>query len=95
MGTEMSNVVTVNTLAMRGSMPATNWWCAHTKKLRTPVATAVYNMILYPKSFFRAKVATISLTIPMAGRSTTYTSGCPKNQKRCCQRMGSLPRSGS
>ncbi len=26
MGTEMSNVVAVNKWAMRGSMPATNWW---------------------------------------------------------------------
>ena len=25
-GMEISTVVTVNTLAMRGSMPAMNWW---------------------------------------------------------------------
>ncbi len=37
----MSSVVTVKMLAMRGSMPATNWWWAHTKKLSTPVPTAV------------------------------------------------------
>ena len=40
-GTEMSSVVIVKTFAMRGSMPATNWWWAQTKKLNTPVATAV------------------------------------------------------
>jgi hypothetical protein len=46
MGIEMSNVVMVNTWAMRGSMPAMNWWWAHTKKLSTPVATAVKSIIL-------------------------------------------------
>jgi hypothetical protein len=51
--------------------------------------------VRYANIFFRAKTVMISATIPMAGSSTTYTSGCPKNQKRCCQRMGSPPRSGS
>ena len=40
-GIEMISVVIVNTFAMRGSMPATNWWCAQTKKLNTPVANVV------------------------------------------------------
>jgi len=30
----------------------------------------------------------------MAGRTKTYTSGWPKNQKRCCHRSGSPPPSG-
>ena len=46
MGTEMSSVVTVKMFAIRGSIPAMNWWWAYTKKLRTAVATAVYRMIL-------------------------------------------------
>src|SRR3954462_7053819 len=29
--------------------------------------------------------------IPSAGMKMMYTSGWPKNQKRCCQRMGSPP----
>ena len=37
----MSSVVIVKTWAMRGSMPAMNWWCAHTVKLSTPVPKAV------------------------------------------------------
>ena len=41
MGIEMISVVIVKTFAMRGSMPATNWWWAHTKKLMMPVANAV------------------------------------------------------
>ena len=37
----MSSVVIVKMCAMRGSMPAMNWWCAQTKKLITPVPNAV------------------------------------------------------
>jgi hypothetical protein len=33
-------------------------------------------------------------TMPAAGRKMMYTSGCPKNQKRCCQSSGSPPCSG-
>src|SRR5215213_5156291 len=33
----------------------------------------------------------ISLTIPIAGRISTYTSGCARNQKRCCQSSGLPP----
>ncbi len=32
-------------------------------------------------------------TMPAAGRKMIYTSGWPKNQNRCCQRIGSPPRS--
>ena len=42
----MMSVVTVNSPAMRGSMPATNWWCAQTKKLMMLVATAVKMTVL-------------------------------------------------
>ena len=31
----------------------------------------------------------------MAGSTRMYTSGWPKNQKRCCQRSGSPPPDGS
>src|SRR5262245_16902441 len=30
----------------------------------------------------------ISATMPNAGRMRTYTSGCARNQKRCCQSSG-------
>src|SRR6187399_1544014 len=36
-----------------------------------------------------------SPTMPQAGSSTTYTSGWPKNQNRCCHSTGSPPLSGS
>jgi len=31
----------------------------------------------------------------MAGRIRMYTSGCPNNQNRCCQRIGSPPASAT
>lgn len=33
--------------------------------------------------------------IPNPGRIRMYTSGCPKNQKRCWYRIGSPPPAGS
>jgi hypothetical protein len=37
----------------------------------------------------RQKVSTMMLTKPVAGRKMMYTSGWPKNQKRCCQSKAS------
>lgn len=34
------------------------------------------------------------LTIPKAGKIRIYTSGCPKNQKRCWYKIGSPPPRG-
>ena len=48
-----------------------------------------------PKSGLREKTGTTSLITPKAGRMRMYTSGCPKNQKRCCQMIGSPPPAGS
>src|SRR5262245_24944690 len=75
MGTEMSSVVTVKMLAMRGSMPAMNWWCAQTVNDSTPVANAVPSTVLYANIFLRENTVMISAVIPSAGSSTTYTSG--------------------
>ena len=36
----------------------------------------------------------ISETIPMAGRRMIYTSGCPKNQKRCWNKIAEPPSFG-
>src|ERR1700674_674172 len=33
-------------------------------------------------------------TIPIAGTIAMYTSGCPKNQNKCCQRSGEPPECG-
>ena len=48
-------------------------------------------MALYPKIGFLELVAIISDVIPNAGNSTIYTSGCPKNQKRCSNNTGEPP----
>jgi len=38
---------------------------------------------------------TIADTMPIAGRKMMYTSGWPKIQNKCCQRIGSPPPSWS
>ena len=43
---------------------------------------------LYPNTGRRENTANISVTTPKNGRTRMYTSGWPKNQNRCCQRIG-------
>jgi len=45
----------------------------------------------YPKIGLREFVAIISEVIPKAGSNTIYTSGWPKNQKRCSYNTGDPP----
>jgi hypothetical protein len=46
-------------------------------------------------SIFRfANVGMIEVAIPNAGNTMMYTSGCPKNQNRCCHKSGSPPWAG-
>ena len=45
----------------------------------------------YPKIGLRELVAIISDVIPSAGSKTIYTSGCPRNQKRCSYNTGDPP----
>ena len=42
----MISVVTVKMFAMRGSIPATNWWWAQTRNERIPVAIAVFTTVM-------------------------------------------------
>ena len=56
--------------------------------------TSMITIVVRPKSGLREKTGTTSLIMPKAGRMRMYTSGWPKNQKRCCQMMGSPPRAG-
>src|SRR5258708_37467316 len=42
----------------------------------------------------RAKVERMCDVTPMPGRIAIYTSGCPKNQNRCCHRSGDPPSCG-
>ena len=41
----------------------------------------------YPKITLRLNTGMISQIIPKAGRIKMYTSGCPKNQNKCCQKI--------
>src|SRR6476661_7384704 len=70
-------------------------WCPQTRNERTAMATLEKATKLYPKIRFLENVATSSLITPIAGKTRTYTSGCPKNQNKCWKRMGSPPSAGS
>src|SRR3954468_9492637 len=53
------------------------------------VATSESTTARYPKMGRRENVETSVETIPVPGRKMMYTSGWPKNQKRCWKRSGS------
>lgn len=48
-----------------------------------------------PKTGLEENVETMCETIPNAGKINIYTSGCPKNQKRCWYSSTSPPEFGS
>ena len=75
--------------------PVANMWCAQTPKPRKPMATSITIIELRPKIGLRENTGMTSEMMPNAGRIRMYTSGWPKNQKRCCQRIGSPPPCGS
>ena len=72
-------------------IPVANMWCAQTPKpMKTTSSSAIAtsgNAII----FRCVKAGMISVAMPNAGTIRMYTSGCPKNQKRCCQRSVEPP----
>jgi hypothetical protein len=61
-----------------------------------PILIIAHSIPSVPKgSFFFEWWATTWEIIPNPGRIKIYTSGCPKNQNRCWNRMGSPPPTGS
>jgi hypothetical protein len=49
-----------------------------------PIANTAYIIPKYPKIMSFPLIQQVALlTAPKAGRIRIYTSGCPKNQKRC------------
>src|SRR5581483_3841143 len=46
---------------------------------------------LGPSNGLRAKTGRIVEMMPNPGKIAMYTSGCPKNQKRCCHKSGDPP----
>src|SRR6267143_2012226 len=59
-----------------------NMWCAHTLMLTKPMQTVAPTITGYPKMGFRENTGMISDANAKAGIISTYTSGCPKSQKR-------------
>ena len=72
-------------------IPTVNMWCAHTPRLTNAIPTEAATMAGYPKIALRENTGITSLAIPNAGITSTYTSGCARNQKRCCQSSGLPP----
>ena len=69
-----------------------NIWWAHTTKPKTPIANMAYTIPNTPNvSFFPLSCATICEIKPNPGKIKIYTSGWPKNQKRCWYKIGSPP----
>ena len=60
-------------------------------KLNAPIATIAHTIMRYPKIFFLEWTDKTSETIPKAGRATIYTSGWPKNQNKCWNKIGLPP----
>src|SRR5205807_6808275 len=48
----------------------------------------------YPKIGLREKTGMISDIMPKAGSTIMYTSGCPNDQKKCCQSTADPPAAG-
>ncbi|RPK52301.1 hypothetical protein EES39_02015 [Streptomyces sp. ADI92-24] len=59
------------------------WW-AHTVTDRPAMAIVAPIRPMYPNIGFRLNTGITSETIPKKGKAMMYTSGWPKNQKRCC-----------
>src|SRR5690606_30532963 len=90
-GIAINNVVKVNTEPRKGFIPDTNMWCPQTIVDKKAIANKDTIIARYPKIGFLALQAITSEAIPIAGRITKYTSGCPKNQKRCSNNTGEPP----
>src|SRR6185312_5651339 len=90
-GMEMIIVVVWKNVAIRMPMPVIYIWCAQTMNDRNPIVIAEYTSDLYPQIGLRVLLAMISATIPIAGRMSTYTSGWPRNQNKCCHSNGLPP----
>src|ERR1700676_172146 len=60
-------------------------------KPRSPIDNMAYTIALYPKIGLRENTESNCEHKPMAGRIAMYTSGCPKNQNKCCHKSGEPP----
>src|SRR5690606_29026800 len=90
-GIAINKVVKVNTDPRNGFIPETNIWCPQTMVDKKAIAKREVIIARYPKIGLRAFAEITSEVIPIAGKITKYTSGCPKNQNRCSNNTGDPP----
>ncbi len=93
-GMAISMLVPAMIVLNKVGSPVVNMWCPHTMKPRKPMMPSITIIEFRPNRGLREKTGTTSLITPNAGRIRMYTSGWPKNQKRCCQMIGSPPLAG-
>jgi len=95
-GMAMIIVAAVKYARVSKSIPTVNMWCAQTIKPKNPIVFMAYTIPRWPKAVVLPDMWMIVCEIiPNPGKIRTYTSGCPKNQKRCWYRIGSPPPAGS
>ena len=90
-GTPIDIVSSENVSPEYGFIPLTNMWWPHTRNPRKPIAHSASAIARYPNTGLREKFASTCETTPIPGRIAMYTSGCPKNQNRCCHSSGEPP----
>src|SRR6266851_9328539 len=90
-GTPTAIVVIAKKLLAYEFIPMVNMWCAHTLVLTKPMQTVAPTMTGYPKIGFRENTEIISDINAKQGIIRTYTSGCPKIQKKCIQSEADPP----
>src|SRR5579859_5940494 len=79
-GMAISVVLVAKKACAIGGKPTANIWCAHTVKLKKPMATPDQATKVYPKIGLREKTGNTSEIIPKTGKIKMYTSGWPKDQ---------------
>ena len=90
-GTAINNVSNTKKEPRKGFMPVTNIWCAHTTNAKAVMANKEPTIAMYPKIGFRELIDMTSEAIPIAGKIIIYTSGWPKNQNKCWNKIGLPP----
>jgi hypothetical protein len=95
-GTAIIIVAAVKYKRVSMSIPTLNIWCAQTTHPKTPILAIAKNIPGNPKgNGFPLVEITACLTKPNPGRIKIYTSGWPKNQNKCWNKIGSPPPIGS
>jgi len=68
--------------------PVTYMWWAHTETDSPEMAIVAKTRLRYPNTGLPENTGMTSVMTPKKGSAMMYTSGWPKNQNRCCHRIG-------